>query len=706
VRILPISAENNSPAVLPSEETFVDRTYPITGSVTFYVRPGAPPLAEEFCRYMAGPDTVRLIHGMGMWPEFELAQGRARLRLAAVKAGKGPKVTVSGLSESERLVAGLGLKFTADREAAQMIFHAMPLMAEAAQECLDGNADLLVFRGASPERLVEAAGKLVGKPKHYLLGHVGLGIVVNPQTAVSSLSLDELRQIGSGKIRNWPAARGAGLAIHGFGLPPDAPLMRIYQRWLEGNRTRSPSPRPSPVKGEGDRAGAPVEGEGERLPSPRPSPGKTPLEGEGERLPSPLAGEGLGVRGRLPLAIRAEHDTAHVVLAVARDPAAIGLVDLSQLPPDDKSVKWVSIDLLDGTTFKPAPTDPAGKSLGPVIPDSYPLAEACTLYVSPTAGPTARRFAQWLASGPCPDILLAQHLVPAAPDSAERADAEVAGSLTAVKAGAAGPLPGAIPNTAPADESPAGDSVVNDSPAIPSNEVAMSRVAPGPAERRVSSTADLPASNSRTKPSLQNTSQPSTAVQSGSDVPASTILWLLTAAGGVSVAVIVAAIVAAGRNRRRRSAAQARQSAWDDEIVKSLQQTAPNGRPTSHPCDKALVTAVPLTEKEQAMIAARAAFDPYHKWLGIPACECADGGPDHYRLLGVTAFESDPEVIAEAADRQMAHLRTFQLGKYAVLAEQLLSEVAAAKVQLMKPAKKSLYDQHLRRQLAETTRPR
>ena len=97
-------------------------------------------------------------------------------------------------------------------------------------------------------------------------------------------------------------------------------------------------------------------------------------------------------------------------------------------------------------------------------------------------------------------------------------------------------------------------------------------------------------------------------------------------------------------------------------------------------------------------------FDPYHKWLGIPPEDSAGGGPNHYRLLGVAAFESDAEVISEAADRQMAHLRSYQLGKHPLLAERLLSEVATARGCLLKPSKKSLYDQHLRRQLLQAKR--
>ena len=87
-------------------------------------------------------------------------------------------------------------------------------------------------------------------------------------------------------------------------------------------------------------------------------------------------------------------------------------------------------------------------------------------------------------------------------------------------------------------------------------------------------------------------------------------------------------------------------------------------------------------------------FDPYHVWLGIPPEEQP---PNHYRLLGITKFERQPDVIASAADRQMGHLRTFQSGKNSTLSQRILNEVAAAKLCLLNSAKKAVYDEQLRR---------
>jgi len=92
-----------------------------------------------------------------------------------------------------------------------------------------------------------------------------------------------------------------------------------------------------------------------------------------------------------------------------------------------------------------------------------------------------------------------------------------------------------------------------------------------------------------------------------------------------------------------------------------------------------------------------ATFDPYRKWLGLPPEEQP---PNHYRLLGVGLFESDPDAISNAADRQMAHVRTFQCGENADLSQRILNELAAARVCLLDARKKAAYDDQLRRQLA------
>lgn len=90
-------------------------------------------------------------------------------------------------------------------------------------------------------------------------------------------------------------------------------------------------------------------------------------------------------------------------------------------------------------------------------------------------------------------------------------------------------------------------------------------------------------------------------------------------------------------------------------------------------------------------------MDPYHLWLGIPPDEQP---AHHYRLLGIRLFEGDADVIENAADQRMAHLRNFQSGKHSGVCAKILNEVAAAKVCLLDPRKKTAYDRQLGTQLA------
>ena len=91
-----------------------------------------------------------------------------------------------------------------------------------------------------------------------------------------------------------------------------------------------------------------------------------------------------------------------------------------------------------------------------------------------------------------------------------------------------------------------------------------------------------------------------------------------------------------------------------------------------------------------------AQFDPYHKWLGIPPEEQP---PNHYRLLGVSVFEPDADVIDAAANQRMAWLQDMASGPHVDLSQKLLNEISAARRCLLNPETKAAYDETLREQL-------
>lgn len=95
-------------------------------------------------------------------------------------------------------------------------------------------------------------------------------------------------------------------------------------------------------------------------------------------------------------------------------------------------------------------------------------------------------------------------------------------------------------------------------------------------------------------------------------------------------------------------------------------------------------------------------FDPYHTWLSIPPEEQP---PTHYRLLGVPPLESNPAVIEHAANRQLTHLKTFQSGKFGKYSQRLMNEVCQARICLLNPDRKAVYDAELQAQQQAAAMP-
>ncbi len=85
-------------------------------------------------------------------------------------------------------------------------------------------------------------------------------------------------------------------------------------------------------------------------------------------------------------------------------------------------------------------------------------------------------------------------------------------------------------------------------------------------------------------------------------------------------------------------------------------------------------------------------FDPYYQWLAIPPNEQP---PNYYRLLGLCLYESNSDVIANAADRQMSFIRSYQTGTHSNESQKLLNEISQARVTLLDAKRKQQYDQQL-----------
>jgi hypothetical protein len=87
-------------------------------------------------------------------------------------------------------------------------------------------------------------------------------------------------------------------------------------------------------------------------------------------------------------------------------------------------------------------------------------------------------------------------------------------------------------------------------------------------------------------------------------------------------------------------------------------------------------------------------FDPYELWLDIPSNRRP---PTYYDLLGLKPGESDAARIDQAALRRMSRVRQHQVGPHGDQSQEILSELARARLVLLDPDRRADYDAGLAR---------
>ncbi len=308
-------------------------------------------------------------------------QQASERRVLEVKKGKGTPILLYDITGSERLLNDLTTEFVKAKAAVQLKIHHVNTRDQAIEKFFKGGSELLLLD--RPMTVATVTGKDASAQfplptpqplRSAVLGRMAVGVIVHPKNMLDALPLNELQSIFCGEIKHWPAADRVAGTVRVYGLLYTNPISQLLQ----------------------------------------------------EKLPGKL----------MTLKHTAEADSARVILEVAKDPFAIGFVDLSQLSPDEKSVKLVGVYLpgqpkkaeastkdtpaeggsrktKESVVSKPPSTAQRLSSLAAYqLPEDYPLVRTYTLYVSPKASETAKDFARFVASDRCAETLLKHNLLP------------------------------------------------------------------------------------------------------------------------------------------------------------------------------------------------------------------------------------------------------------------------------------------------------
>lgn len=100
-----------------------------------------------------------------------------------------------------------------------------PGSAAAFKALIAGEAEIgMSARAPTTKELDDAwlVGRLRSPDQEYVVGLDGLALIVHPDNPIQALSRDQLRQVFSGRVRDWSALGGRGGAISLVGLGADA----------------------------------------------------------------------------------------------------------------------------------------------------------------------------------------------------------------------------------------------------------------------------------------------------------------------------------------------------------------------------------------------------------------------------------------------------------------------------------------------------
>ena len=407
VRILGIVATKGGKSVFPTAATIADGSYPLTDSLTLYLQPAAPQSAREFCKFAAGPDGAKIIKQCGLWPEYELNEVRGVRRLADVKAHRGVEVTVSGSAAWQGMMKELGMEFSKAKTAVEIKYRAGTqyeaigefVGAEEKSEIRNPKSETNREENQNPKSETEGQGSQlllidsmleaktahqydaawkVIKPTKVTLGWRAAAIVVHPTNPVSTISYRALCDVYGGQSKDWFDVVRAGSRERGAGSGE------------QGAKTAEQEAKTQALAlffGAIHLYGPPAEDPISRF-----------METE------------LGWKQHVKVLPRA--DIGKLIQTVALDPLAMGIVDLSQMPAGEASVKILAI----------GPSLPAGGTYS-TLPQGYWLCQPADLWVSAEAGQPAKDFAAFLASGECAATLQRHGLVPRVPAAKKAAPA-------------------------------------------------------------------------------------------------------------------------------------------------------------------------------------------------------------------------------------------------------------------------------------------
>ena len=235
VKVLAVSKDDSEKPVAPSEAPVIQDDYPLSEKLVFYIHPTKPGSAMKFAECAVGPESSRIMEKQGLITPYMQARYESMLRLKDMKSGKGLKLTASGAESASPLAQILAVGYVRSKPNALVQMHYSASETDTvsigtfamAPTGGDGKAfsvrQLLFLEDRPSDQAMKIHGDKWNtlNPKEYLPAGRAVAVVVPAASKVNSLTLEQVKSIFSGQVKEWKLLGAAGVSgrINCYGVP-------------------------------------------------------------------------------------------------------------------------------------------------------------------------------------------------------------------------------------------------------------------------------------------------------------------------------------------------------------------------------------------------------------------------------------------------------------------------------------------------------
>lgn len=309
-----------------SPATMASRKYPLTDNLVAILHPNSPVKTHQFVDFLRQEAAGRIGRRLKLFTEYHRYEIQSLERLSAAKKGEGETISVCSIPSGLTLLKSLATEYIKSTQVLQLRVITKPSLT-ALKEPLTTDCNMFLLDQA------------LSKHEEGMLG--------NEQKSVDGLSNDIIKR-ELGRI-------ATGIVVHPENTIEDLSLSDLAEIF-DGKLTSWP-------------------GMEDRLVVFSPPGIHAQLLLDKISVPDPK------------VRFLQQKDTAAVIEAVSKKPGSLGIVDLSQLPHNEPSVRFVPV-------FQTSEEKLLETWIGELPPD-YPLARTYTLYVSPEASKATKAFARY-----------------------------------------------------------------------------------------------------------------------------------------------------------------------------------------------------------------------------------------------------------------------------------------------------------------------